>query len=228
MVEVPAAEVGASRSTRRAAADSRPTGQWAGSLDAGSNVSPAPRSGSSRPSRTLAGLRLPSGASPPMILSMLSNRRATVVRALLVAVALVVWLAVGGVCRGHGPGQARTGPGERRRGCVPAVVRRVHAGRRGEPRVRGHADPTPALVVMGPDGGGDVTPEQAQAASRLATGVPRPRRPRGRRRDVGRLPRRRPPSSSRPRTDSRCSRSSRSTPTPRTSRSARTPSPRCS
>lgn len=104
-----------------------------------------------------------------MILSMLSNRRATVVRALLVAVALVVWLAVGAV-----GGMAQGKLGQVQENDAAAFLPSSAESTRAAEASRAFVDtPTlPALVVMEPDGGGDVTPEQLQAASAWATGVP--------------------------------------------------------
>lgn len=104
-----------------------------------------------------------------MILSMLSNRRATVLRSLAVTVALLAWLAigaVGGMAQGK-LGQVQTNDAA---AFLPTSAESTRAAEAG----RAFVDtPTlPALVVMEPADGGDVTPEQVAAAGEWAAGVP--------------------------------------------------------
>ena len=73
---------------------------------------------------------------------MLSNRRSTILRAVLVGVALVAWLgigSVGGIAQGK-LSQVQTNDAVG----VPAVVGRVDPGRRGEQGLRRHRDLTRA------------------------------------------------------------------------------------
>ncbi|NKY41051.1 MMPL family transporter, partial [Cellulomonas septica] len=104
-----------------------------------------------------------------MILSMLSNRRATVARALAVAVALVAWLAVGAV-GGMAQGKLAQVQENDAAAFLPSSAESTQAAEAS----RAFVDtPTlPALVVMQPADGGDVTPEQVQAATEWANGVP--------------------------------------------------------
>lgn len=100
---------------------------------------------------------------------MLSNRRATVVRALAVAVALVAWLAVGAV-GGMAQGKLAQVQENDAAAFLPSSAESTQAAEAS----RAFVDtPTlPALVVMQPADGGDVTPEQVQAATEWANGVP--------------------------------------------------------
>lgn len=100
---------------------------------------------------------------------MLSNRRSTVVRALAVAVALVAWLAVGAV-----GGMAQGKLAQVQENDAAAFLPSSAESTRAAEASRAFVDtPTlPALVVMQPEDGGDVTPEQVQAATGWANEVP--------------------------------------------------------
>lgn len=104
-----------------------------------------------------------------MILSMLSNRRATIVRSVLVAVALVVWLgigAVGGMAQGK-LSQVQTNDAS---AFLPSSAESTQAAQESKGFV--DTETLPALVVLQPEDGGDVTPEQLAAVQEWAVGVP--------------------------------------------------------
>ena len=104
-----------------------------------------------------------------MILSMLSNRRSTVVRASVVVVALVAWLgigALGGAAQGK-LAQVQTNDAA---AFLPSSAESTRAAEQSAAFVD---TPTlPALVVVQPQDGGDVTAEQLDAVQEWAAGVP--------------------------------------------------------
>ena len=189
---------------RRAAEDSsRPTGQWAGSGEAGSSVSLGTSVAGPR-----CHLHLLFRRTQPMILSMLSNRRSTVLRAVLVGVALVVWLGIGsagGMAQGK-LSQVQTNDAS---AFLPSSAESTQAAEESKGFV--DTETLPALVVLQPADGSDVTPEQLAAVEDWAQARPRPGR--CHRATTGRGPSTssvRPPSC-RPRTARRCSSRTRST-----------------
>lgn len=104
-----------------------------------------------------------------MILSMLSNRRSTVVRALLVGVALVAWLAVGSL-GGMAQGKLSQVQTNDAAAFLPSSAESTRAAEESKAFVD---TPTlPALVVVQPADGSDVSPEQLAAVQEWAAGVP--------------------------------------------------------
>ncbi|MBO3103649.1 MMPL family transporter [Cellulomonas sp. zg-ZUI168] len=104
-----------------------------------------------------------------MILSMLSNRRSTLVRAVLVAVALVVWLgigSVGGVAQGK-LSQVQTNDAA---AFLPSSAESTRAAQ--ESRGFVETETLPALVVLQPADGSEITPDQLAAVQEWAQEVP--------------------------------------------------------
>lgn len=104
-----------------------------------------------------------------MILSMLSNRRATLVRTLAVAVALIAWLAVGAV-GGMAQGKLAEVQTNDAAAFLPSSAESTLAAEAS----RAFVDtPTlPALVVLQPEDEGEVTPAQVQETGAWAATVP--------------------------------------------------------
>ena len=104
-----------------------------------------------------------------MILSMLSNRRSTVLRAVLVGVALVVWLGIGsagGMAQGK-LSQVQTNDAS---AFLPSSAESTQAAEQSKGFV--DTETLPALVVLQPADGSDVTPEQLAAVEDWAQAVP--------------------------------------------------------
>lgn len=104
-----------------------------------------------------------------MILSMLSNRRRTVVRAVLVGVALVVWLGIGSL-GGMAQGKLSQVQTNDAAAFLPASAESTRAA--AESKAFVDTPTLPALVVLEPQDGGDVTPEQLGAVQDWAAAVP--------------------------------------------------------
>ena len=104
-----------------------------------------------------------------MILSMLSNRRSTIVRAVLVGVALVVWLGIGSV-GGMAQGKLSQVQTNDASAFLPSSAESTQAAEASKGFV--DTETLPALVVLEPEDGGDVTPEQLAAVQQWAEGVP--------------------------------------------------------
>lgn len=104
-----------------------------------------------------------------MILSMLSNRRSTIVRAVLVGVALVVWLGIGSV-GGMAQGKLSQVQTNDASAFLPSSAESTQAAEESKGFV--DTETLPALVVLEPEDGGDVTPEQLAAVQQWAEGVP--------------------------------------------------------
>lgn len=104
-----------------------------------------------------------------MILSMLSNRRSTIVRAVLVGVALVVWLGIGSV-GGMAQGKLSQVQTNDASAFLPSSAESTVAAEENKGFV--DTETLPALVVLEPEGGGDVTPDQLAAVQEWAAGVP--------------------------------------------------------
>ncbi len=104
-----------------------------------------------------------------MILSMLSNRRSTILRAVLVGVALVVWLGIGSV-----GGMAQGKLSQVQTNDASAFLPSSAESTRAAEESKGFVDTQtlPALVVVQPADGSDVTPEQLGAVQDWAAGVP--------------------------------------------------------
>src|SRR5690606_7301960 len=103
-----------------------------------------------------------------MILSMLSNRRSTVIRSVLVAVALVVWLVVaafGGMAQGK-LSQVQQNDAA---AFLPSSAESTRAAEARSAFVEGQA--LPVLVVLTPENGGAVTEAQFGAVQGFAAGI---------------------------------------------------------
>src|SRR4029078_5470588 len=111
---------------------------------------------------------LPFGRFTSMILSMLSNRRSTVVRALLVVVALVAWLAIGSL-GGMAQGKLSQVQTNDAAAFLPSSAESTRAAQESSAFV--DTQTLPALVVVQPEGGGDVTPDQLAAVETWAADV---------------------------------------------------------
>ncbi|WP_315093758.1 MMPL family transporter [uncultured Cellulomonas sp.] len=100
---------------------------------------------------------------------MLSNRRFTLVRAVLVGVALVVWLGIGSV-----GGMAQGKLSQVQTNDASAFLPSSAESTRAAEQSRGFVDTEtlPALVVLQPADGGDVTPDQLAAVQEWAQGIP--------------------------------------------------------
>ena len=122
-----------------------------------------------------------------MILSMLSNRRSTVLRAVLVGVALVVWLGIGSV-GGMAQGKLSQVQTNDASAFLPSSAESTQAAEESKGFV--DTETLPALVVLQPADGSDVTPEQLTAVQEWAAGVPGPGAAARQRGDLVRLPRR--------------------------------------
>ncbi len=104
-----------------------------------------------------------------MILSMLSNRRSTVIRSVLVAVALVVWLVVaafGGMAQGK-LSQVQQNDAA---AFLPSSAESTRAAEARSAFVEGQA--LPVLVVLTPENGGAVSEAQVGAVQAFAAGIP--------------------------------------------------------
>ncbi|WP_034621788.1 MMPL family transporter [Cellulomonas sp. URHE0023] len=100
---------------------------------------------------------------------MLSNRRSTVVRALLVGVALVAWLAIGSL-GGMAQGKLSQVQTNDAAAFLPSSAESTRTAEESKAFVD---TPTlPALVVLEPADGSDVSPEQLEAVQSWAAGVP--------------------------------------------------------
>jgi RND superfamily putative drug exporter len=104
-----------------------------------------------------------------MILSMLSNRRSTIVRAVLVGVALVVWLGIGSV-GGMAQGKLSQVQTNDASAFLPSSAESTKAAEESKGFV--DTETLPALVVVQPEDGGDVTADQLAAVQEWAAGVP--------------------------------------------------------
>ncbi|NUU16130.1 MMPL family transporter [Cellulomonas humilata] len=104
-----------------------------------------------------------------MILSMLSNRRSALVRAVLVGVALVVWLGIGSV-----GGMAQGKLSQVQTNDASAFLPSSAESTRAAEESRGFVDTEtlPALVVLRPADGSEVTPDQLAAVQEWAQGIP--------------------------------------------------------
>ena len=104
-----------------------------------------------------------------MILSMLSNRRSTVVRAILVGVALVVWLGIGSV-GGMAQGKLSQVQTNDAAAFLPSSAESTRAAEESKGFV--DTETLPALVVLQPADGSDVTPTQLAAVQEWAQSIP--------------------------------------------------------
>lgn len=104
-----------------------------------------------------------------MILSMLSNRRSTVLRAVLVGVALVVWLGIGSV-GGMAQGKLSQVQTNDASAFLPSSAESTRAAEESKGFV--DTETLPALVVLQPADGSDVTPEQLTAVQEWAEAFP--------------------------------------------------------
>ena len=118
---------------------------------------------------------------------MLSNRRSTVLRAVLVGVALVVWLGIGSV-GGMAQGKLSQVQTNDASAFLPSSAESTRAAEESKGFV--DTETLPALVVLQPADGSDVTPEQLTAVQDWAQAFPDQALPAGQRRDLVRLPRR--------------------------------------
>ncbi|WP_456824210.1 MMPL family transporter [Cellulomonas sp. P5_E12] len=100
---------------------------------------------------------------------MLSNRRSTIVRAVLVGVALVVWLGIGSV-GGMAQGKLSQVQTNDASAFLPSSAESTRAAEESKGFV--DTETLPALVVLEPEDGGDVTPDQLAAVQEWAAGVP--------------------------------------------------------
>ena len=122
-----------------------------------------------------------------MILSMLSNRRSTVLRAVLVGVALVVWLGIGsagGMAQGK-LSQVQTNDAS---AFLPSSAESTQAAEESKGFV--DTETLPALVVLQPADGSDVYPRAAGRRAGLGAGVPDQALPPGNDGHLVRVPRR--------------------------------------
>jgi RND superfamily putative drug exporter len=103
-----------------------------------------------------------------MILSMLSNRRSTVVRAILVGVALVVWLGIGSV-GGMAQGKLSQVQTNDAAAFLPSSAESTRAAEESKGFV--DTETLPALVVLQPADGSEVTPDQLAAVQEWAQGI---------------------------------------------------------
>ncbi|KQS97031.1 hypothetical protein ASG23_15625 [Cellulomonas sp. Leaf395] len=104
-----------------------------------------------------------------MILSMLSNRRSTILRAVLVGLSLVVWLGIGsagGMAQGK-LSQVQTNDAS---AFLPSSAESTRAAEESKAFV--DTETLPALVVLQPADGSDVTPDQLAAVQEWAEAVP--------------------------------------------------------
>ncbi len=104
-----------------------------------------------------------------MILSMLSNRRSTLVRAVLVGVALVVWLGIGSV-GGMAQGKLSQVQTNDASAFLPSSAESTRAAEESKGFV--DTETLPALVVLRPEDGSEVTPDQLAAVQEWAQGIP--------------------------------------------------------
>src|SRR3954452_13239631 len=104
-----------------------------------------------------------------MILSMLSNRRSTILRAVLVGVALVVWLGIGSV-GGMAQGKLSQVQTNDASAFLPSSAESTQAAEASKGFV--DTETLPALVVLQPADGSAVTPEQTAAVEQWAQDVP--------------------------------------------------------
>lgn len=104
-----------------------------------------------------------------MILSMLSNRRSTVLRAVLVGVALVVWLGIGSV-GGMAQGKLSQVQTNDASAFLPSSAESTRAAEESKGFV--DTETLPALVVLQPADGSDVTPDQLAAVQDWAQAFP--------------------------------------------------------
>ncbi|WP_421734107.1 MMPL family transporter [Cellulomonas sp.] len=100
---------------------------------------------------------------------MLSNRRSTLVRAVLVGVSLVVWLGIGSV-----GGMAQGKLSQVQTNDATAFLPSSAESTRAAEESRGFVDTEtlPALVVLRPEDGSEVTPDQLAAVQEWAQGIP--------------------------------------------------------
>ena len=103
-----------------------------------------------------------------MILSMLSNRRSTVIRSVLVAVALLLWLVVGAF-GGIAQGQLSQVQQNDAAAFLPSSAESTRAAEARSKFVEGQA--LPVLVVLTPEGGGAVSEAQFGAVQGFTTGI---------------------------------------------------------
>lgn len=104
-----------------------------------------------------------------MILSMLSNRRSTILRAVLVGVALVVWLGIGSV-GGMAQGKLSQVQTNDASAFLPSSAESTRAAEESKGFV--DTETLPALVVLQPADGSDVTPDQLAAVQDWAQAFP--------------------------------------------------------
>lgn len=104
-----------------------------------------------------------------MILSMLSNRRSTILRAVLVGVALVVWLGIGSV-GGMAQGKLSQVQTNDASAFLPSSAESTQAAEESKGFV--DTETLPALVVLQPADGSDVTPDQLTAVQDWAQAFP--------------------------------------------------------
>ncbi|MEZ0448573.1 MMPL family transporter [Cellulomonas sp. ICMP 17802] len=100
---------------------------------------------------------------------MLSNRRSTIVRAVLVGVALVVWLGIGSV-GGMAQGKLSQVQTNDASAFLPSSAESTRAAEESKGFV--DTETLPALVVVQPEDGGAVTPNQLAAVQKWAARVP--------------------------------------------------------
>ncbi len=104
-----------------------------------------------------------------MILSMLSNRRSTVVRVVLVVVALLVWLGIGSV-GGMAQGKLSQVQTNDAAAFLPSSAESTRAAEESKAFV--DTATLPALIVLQPADGSEITPAQLAAVQAYAAGVP--------------------------------------------------------
>ncbi|KQR16413.1 hypothetical protein ASF78_03225 [Cellulomonas sp. Leaf334] len=104
-----------------------------------------------------------------MILSMLSNRRSTLLRAVLVGVALVVWLGIGSV-GGMAQGKLSQVQTNDASAFLPSSAESTRAAEESKGFV--DTETLPALVVLQPADGSEVTPDQLAAVQDWAEAFP--------------------------------------------------------